>query len=45
MPHQRCYGLAADAALNLQLVHHRIDWSVQVPARRAVERDDAAIAA
>jgi hypothetical protein len=42
MPHQRCYGLAAGAALNLQLVHHRIGWSVQVPARRAVERDEAA---
>jgi transposase len=29
----------------MDLLLHRIGWSVQVPARRAAERDDAAIAA
>ena len=29
----------------LDLLLHRIGWSVQVPARRAAERDEAAIAA
>jgi transposase len=29
----------------LDLLLHRLGWSVQVPARRAAERDDAAIAA
>jgi hypothetical protein len=29
----------------LDLLLHRIGWSVQVPARQAAERDDAAIAA
>ena len=28
----------------LDLLLHRIGWSVQVPARRAAERDEAAIA-
>jgi hypothetical protein len=29
----------------LDLLLHRIGWSVQVPARQAAERDEAAIAA
>jgi putative transposase len=29
----------------MDLLLHRIGWSVQVPARRAAERDDAAVAA
>jgi ferric-dicitrate binding protein FerR (iron transport regulator) len=29
----------------LDVLLHRIGWSVQVPARRAAERDEAAIAA
>ena len=29
----------------MDLLLHRISWSVQVPARRAAERDEAAIAA
>jgi hypothetical protein len=29
----------------LDLLLHRIGWSVQVPARRAAERDEARIAA
>ena len=29
----------------MDLLLHRIGWSVQVPARRAAERDEAAIAA
>lgn len=29
----------------LDLLLHRLGWSVQVPARRAAERDEAAIAA
>jgi transposase len=29
----------------VDLLLHRIGWSVQVPARRAAERDEAAIAA
>ncbi|HEX4257874.1 MAG TPA: winged helix-turn-helix domain-containing protein, partial [Streptosporangiaceae bacterium] len=35
-----CYTLAG-----LDLLLHRIGWSVQVPARQATERDEAAIAA
>ena len=29
----------------MDVLLHRIGWSVQVPARRAAERDEAAIAA
>jgi hypothetical protein len=29
----------------LDVLLHRIGWSIQVPARRAAERDEAAIAA
>jgi transposase len=35
-----CYTLAG-----MDLLLHRIGWSVQVPARRAAERNEAAIAA
>jgi transposase len=53
----QCWTLARTAALvrrrfnvdytlaGLDLLLHRIGWSVQVPARRAAERDEAAIAA
>jgi transposase len=34
-----CYTLAG-----LDLLLHRIGWSVQVPARQATERDEAQIA-
>jgi hypothetical protein len=29
----------------MDVLPHRIEWTVQVPARRAAERDEAAIAA
>ena len=29
----------------MDVLAHRIEWTVQVPARRAAERDEAAIAA
>ena len=53
----QCWTLARIAAVvrrrfrveymlaGLDLLLHRIGWSVQVPARRAAERDEAAVAA
>ncbi len=41
---QRRFGVAYTLA-GLDLLLHRIGWSVQVPARQAAERDEAAIAA
>ena len=53
----QCWTLARVAALvsqrfgvqytlaGVHLLLHRAGWSVQVPARRAAERDDAAVAA
>src|SRR5215470_13270119 len=38
------FGVAYTLA-GLDVLLHRIGWSVQVPARRAAERDEAAIAA
>jgi putative transposase len=41
-----CRRFGADYTLaGMDLLLHRIGWSVQVPARRAAERDEAAIAA
>jgi Winged helix-turn helix len=47
-PHRRGDGrrFTVDYALaGLDLLLHRAGWSVQVPARQAAERDEAAIAA
>jgi hypothetical protein len=41
---RRRFGVTYTLA-GLDLLLHRIGWSVQVPARRAAERDEAAIAA
>ena len=41
---QRRFGVAYTLA-GLDLLLHRIGWSVQVPARQAAERDEVAIAA
>jgi transposase len=41
---RRRFGVAYTLA-GLDLLLHRIGWSVQVPARQAAERDEAAIAA
>jgi transposase len=41
---RRRFGVAYTLA-GLDLLLHRIGWSVQVPARRAAERDEAAVAA
>jgi transposase len=41
---QRRFGVAYTLA-GLDVLLHRIGWSVQVPARQAAERDEAAIAA
>jgi transposase len=53
----RCWTLARIADLvwgrfgaqytlaGMDMLLHRLEWSVQVPARRAAERDEAAIAA
>ena len=38
-------GLTAAERARRERVLHRLGWSVQVPARRAAERDGAAIAA
>jgi transposase len=55
--HDQCWTLARIGALvrerfgvdytpgGLDVLLHRIGWSVQVPARRAAERDEDAIAA
>jgi transposase len=41
-----CHRFAVDYTLaGMDLLLHRIGWSVQVPARRAAERDEARIAA
>jgi putative transposase len=40
----RLFGVEYTLA-GLDLLLHRIGWSVQVPARQAAERDEAAIAA
>jgi transposase len=40
---RRRFGVVYTLA-GLDLLLHRIGWSVQVPARRAAERDEAAIA-
>jgi transposase len=40
---RRWFGVGYTLA-GLDLLLHRIGWSVQVPARRAAERDEAAIA-
>jgi transposase len=41
---RRRFGVTYTLA-GLDLLLHRIGWSVQVPARQAAERDEAAIAA
>jgi transposase len=41
---RRRFGVSCTLA-GLDLLLHRIGWSVQVPARQAAERDEAAIAA
>ena len=41
---RRRFGVEYTLA-GMDLLLHRIGWSVQVPARRAAERDEAAIAA
>ncbi len=41
---RRRFGVEYTLA-GLDVLLHRIGWSVQVPARRAAERDEAAIAA
>jgi transposase len=41
---RRRFGVGYTLA-GMDLLLHRIGWSVQVPARRAAERDEAAIAA
>ena len=41
---RRRFGVTYTLA-GLDLLLHRIGWSVQVPARQAAERDDAAVAA
>jgi transposase len=41
---RRRFGVGYTLA-GLDLLLHRIGWSVQVPARRAAERDEARIAA
>ncbi|HEY1322907.1 MAG TPA: winged helix-turn-helix domain-containing protein [Streptosporangiaceae bacterium] len=35
---------AFDAAFDICVLLHRLGWSVQVPARRAAERDEEKIA-
>jgi transposase len=41
---RRQFGVSYTLA-GMDLLLHRIGWSVQIPARRAAERDEAAIAA
>jgi hypothetical protein len=39
-------GFGVECTLaGMDVLAHRIEWTVQVPARRAAERDEAAIAA
>ena len=43
VPVWRRFGVEYTLA-EMDVLPHRIGWSVQVPARRAAERDEAAIA-